>query len=272
MSPITGREVITVNGVRVAYQGLAALKPGVSVQDAAERTKDNGLDELLVTVAGPDGQARRLLVWGDALDFGFRASQAPPVVTVDGAPARLAHHEDEAVGLLERLGRGFTEGFKEAGQSVSTMARRTVEGSPYVGAAALVAGVGLAFVARAEAFGIIRNGLIVLTPKLLSGAGLTAAGAAGVMVAMSVVRAVAGGAGKAKMETIAAVTDDAPPPFMASPPAMVAPPAPPAAAPVAAAAASPPAPAPRKKAKPAVRAGSRPPAPRAPGRARPRPR
>src|SRR3989338_3232193 len=108
MPVIRGNDVLTINGVRIAKQGAAHLKEGVSPADAAEKTKSNGMDEMILAFEGPDGKPERLIIWGDQLDFTFRNQRVEPEIRLNGEVGMLVHFEDEKNGFMERTVRGIS--------------------------------------------------------------------------------------------------------------------------------------------------------------------
>ena len=114
MPVIKGNDVLTINGVRIAKQGVAHLKPGVTSEQAAEKTKANGMDEMIIAFMGPDGKPEKLIVYGDNLDFSWRNSPNEPDVRLNGEPGMLVHFEDEPNGF----GARFQRDLKEAGETI----------------------------------------------------------------------------------------------------------------------------------------------------------
>jgi hypothetical protein len=219
MPVIRGNDVFTINGARIAKQGAAHLKEGMSPAEAAAKTKKNGMDEMIVAFEGPDGKPERLIIYGDNLDFSFRKSRTEPDVRLNGEPGMLVHFEDEPNGFLERMQRGLTDGFKDAMDSLAALAHKSVEGVAYAGAASFLGGTIWVAATKGAALGILKDAAIVLGPKIAMGIGATAAIGAGVLIVSAVVKAIASGGNETKMETIAEVVDDNPKKGIASKPA-----------------------------------------------------
>ncbi len=206
-----GYDSVSINGRSLAYQGLARLKSGTDAPTAAEKTKENGFDEMLVSVVTPNGESERLMIYANRLDFSFKKRNVVPDLRINGQPAVLLHYEDEANGFWERAVRGVGLGFKEAFEAVATMARRSVEGIVITGTVAMAGGTALiAMRGGSEATSLISQIVrLVASNVLFIGAGVVAIGST--LIALSgVFRAIASGPAQSKMGTIASVIDDDP--------------------------------------------------------------
>lgn len=218
MPVIRGNDVLTINGVRIAKQGAAHLKEGMSPAEAAEKTKANGKDEIILTFEGDDGKPERLIVWGDQLDFRFRKQNVEPDVRLNGQQGMIVHFEDEPNGMGERMVRGIGNGFREAMESLQAMAKKSVEGVAYAGAASFLGGTIWVVASKGAALSIMKDAAIVLGPKIAMGVGATALIGAGIILVTAIIKAAAGEGNGTKMETIAAVIDDNPKKGIASKP------------------------------------------------------
>lgn len=210
MPVIRGNDVLTINGVRIAKQGAAHLKEGMAPAEAAEKTKANGMDEMILTFEGADGKPERLIVWGDQLDFRFRNQRVEPDVRLNGEQGMIVHFEDEPNGMGERMVRGIGNGFREAMESLQNMAKKSVEGVAYAGAASFLGGTIWVVASKGAALSILKDAAIVLGPKIAMGVGATALIGAGIILVTAIIKAAAGEGNGTKMETIAAVIDDNP--------------------------------------------------------------
>lgn len=218
MPVLRGNDVLTINGTHVPKQGGAHLKPGLSAHEAAEKTKNNGMDEMILAFEGEDGKPERVIVWADQLDFSFRAQRKEPEITLNGQKGMLVHFEDEKNGFGERTVRGISQGFKDAMDALSALANKSVQGVAYAGAASFLGGTIWVVASKGVALEVMKQAAIVLGPKIAMGVGATAAIGAGILIVASIVKAMAGPGNETKMETIAAVIDDNPTKGIASKP------------------------------------------------------
>lgn len=208
MTVIRGNEVLTINGVRVAKQGIAGLRRDITSDQAALVTKNNGLDELILGVKDDSGKTQRVIVYGRDLDMSFRHQREVPDIRINGRKAQIIHYDDEMVGTGQRGLRGFSVGVRDAMDSISVAARRAIEGAGFAGAGAFLGGTIWVVASKGAALEIIKNAAIVLAPKIAVGIGATALFGMGVMVVSGLLKALAGGPSDPRMETIAAVIDD----------------------------------------------------------------
>ncbi|MEB3196430.1 MAG: hypothetical protein VKP62_04430 [Candidatus Sericytochromatia bacterium] len=208
MPVIRGNDVLTINGLPVAKQGVAPLRPGISPDQAALATKNNGLDELILAVRTPEGKRQRVVVYGRELDLSFRNQSGEPDIQLNGAPAMLLHFDDEMSTFTQRVVRGTAVGIKEAMDVLAAMARRSIEGAGYAGAAAFLGGTIWVVASGGAALEVIKSAAIVLAPKIAVGIGSTALVGMGLIVVAAALKALLGGAPDPRMETIAAIIDD----------------------------------------------------------------
>jgi hypothetical protein len=208
MTVIRGNEVLTINGVRVAKQGIAGLRRDITSDQAALVTKNNGMDELILGVKDDNGKTQRVIVYGRDLDMSFRHQREVPDIRINGRKAQIIHYDDEMVGTGQRGLRGFSIGVRDAMDSISVAARRAIEGAGFAGAGAFLGGTIWVVASKGAALEIIKNAAIVLAPKIAVGIGATALFGMGVMVVSGLLKALAGGPSDPRMETIAAVIDD----------------------------------------------------------------
>jgi hypothetical protein len=208
MTVIRGNEVLTINGVRVAKQGVAPLRRDITSDQAALVTKNNGMDELILGVKDDNGKTQRVIVYGRDLDMSFRHQREVPDIRINGRRATLIHYDDEMTGTSQRGVRGFTNGVRDAMDTITVVARRAVEGAGFAGAGAFIGGTIWVVASKGAALEIIKNAAIVLAPKIAVGIGATALFGMGVMVVSGLLKSLVGGPADPRMETIAAVIDD----------------------------------------------------------------
>lgn len=208
MPVIRGNDVVTINGARIAKQGMAHIKPGMTVEAAADKTKNNGMDEMIIGFMGADGKAERMIIYGDNLDFSFRKSKNEPDIRINGEPGILLAFDDEQVGFGERFGAGLRNGFREAADTIGMLAKKTIDNLPlFVGGTAL-GGTLLFTFAKGAAVEAVKNAIIYL-PKLPIIAGGALAVGAGVIIVSALIKALTGGQTH-NSASIAAVIDDNP--------------------------------------------------------------
>ena len=56
---------LSINGQQIQVQGIRALKPGITIEQAAGKTKNNGYDEVFFSSNG-----RAYVAYGDSLNIG----------------------------------------------------------------------------------------------------------------------------------------------------------------------------------------------------------
>jgi|GEM_PF-1490400 hypothetical protein len=208
-----GRDVITVNGHRVQYQGIGHLRPDMPTDAAVEKTKHSGLDEYFINVKDEQGRTQRILVYGDHLDFSFRNSHSEPEVTVNGKQGKLVAFESEPNDFFRGVIEGAKSSLGDAFDALGTVAKGII-GSSSSTTALTVAGVtGVSVfggVALLSGTGMIHAG--ILTTLMAAAQPITYAALGVAAVAMLIVAisgAIKGGSNAMlnhpKMETIAAV-------------------------------------------------------------------
>jgi hypothetical protein len=210
MPVIRGNDVLTINGIQVAKQGAAHLRPGVTSDQAALATKNNGMDELILGFEGENGKAERIIVYGRDLDLSFRGRPGEPEIFLNGQRGMLIHFDDEMNAGGQRVIRGINNGFKEAMDVVSSMARKSVDATGLAGGAAFLGGSIWVIATKGAALPMIGQAAGFLAPKIAIGVGATALVGVGLIIASAVLKALAGGKPDPRMETIAAVIDDNP--------------------------------------------------------------
>lgn len=207
MRPVSTPPVLTIDGRRITYQGIARMRANMNVEDAAKATAGNGQDEMIVTVRGADGRAQRVVVWGDQLDFAYRKNAQRPVVMLDGRAAMIVHAEDEQVGLTERIGGGLTSGLRNGLDALADLARKALAEAPTQAGMAAAGMIGLTLFAKEAAVQAVKNGVIVLGPALVKILGAGALGAAALIALAATFKAMVGREAP-KLGTIAGIIDD----------------------------------------------------------------
>lgn len=132
---------ISINSKQIAVQGIRALRPGITVEQATQKTKKNGLDEVYFKSGG-----QYYVAYGDSLELGDLRKNEIPAVMFNGLQADILTYDDEVNSVLEGAGRGALEelnvGIDFVRKSIGSMITRV--GPTAVGAAAVgAAGLGL---------------------------------------------------------------------------------------------------------------------------------
>lgn len=127
---------LTINDKLINVQGIRALKPGLSVQEACEKTKKNGLDEVYFVSGG-----KTYLAYGDRLNLSDLARREIPRATFNGIPADIIAYDDETNSVVEGMKTGVLKAWKDTGNSVVSAVKNVI--STIGPAGSLVLGVGL---------------------------------------------------------------------------------------------------------------------------------
>lgn len=132
---------ISINSKQIAVQGIRALRPGITVEQATKKTKKNGLDEVYFKSNG-----QYFVAYGDSLELGDLRKNEIPAVMFNGLQADIITYDDEVNSVLEGAARGALEeldvGIDFIRKSIGSMITRV--GPTAVGAAAVgAAGLGL---------------------------------------------------------------------------------------------------------------------------------
>ncbi len=128
---------LSINGVTVPVQGVRALKPGITIEQASQRTKNNGLDEIYFTSGG-----KSYVAYGDSLDISALKKNQIPTVMINGLTADVIAYEDEANSAWEGARRGAVHAFKDTSDAISGAVRNIV--TTIGPTASLAGGVGIA--------------------------------------------------------------------------------------------------------------------------------
>src|SRR3990167_2661444 len=128
---------LTINGVSIAVQGVRALKPGITIEQAALKTKNNGLDEVFFTSNG-----KAYVAYGDSLNIIALKKNNIPTVAFDSQKADIVAYDDEANSMMEGAKLGAIKAIKDSSDAVFGAVKNIIT---TIGPTAGVAGgVGLA--------------------------------------------------------------------------------------------------------------------------------
>jgi hypothetical protein len=128
---------LTINGVSIAVQGVRALKPGITIEQAALKTKNNGLDEVFFTSNG-----KAYVAYGDSLNISALKKNNIPTVAFDSQKADIVAYDDEANSMMEGAKLGAIKAIKDSSDAVFGAVKNIIT---TIGPTAGVAGgVGLA--------------------------------------------------------------------------------------------------------------------------------
>ncbi|MBT9548826.1 MAG: hypothetical protein IV090_25765 [Candidatus Sericytochromatia bacterium] len=128
---------LTINGVSIAVQGVRALKPGITIEQAALKTKNNGLDEVFFTSNG-----KAYVAYGDSLNISALKKNNIPTVAFDSQKADIVAYDDEANSMMEGAKMGAIKAIKDSSDAVFGAVKNIIT---TIGPTAGVAGgVGLA--------------------------------------------------------------------------------------------------------------------------------
>jgi len=128
---------LTINGVSIAVQGVRALKPGITIEQAALKTKNNGLDEVFFTSNG-----KAYVAYGDSLSISALKKNNIPTVAFDSQKADIVAYDDEANSMMEGAKMGAIKALKDSSDAVFGAVKNIIT---TIGPTAGVAGgVGLA--------------------------------------------------------------------------------------------------------------------------------
>ncbi len=114
-------ETITLNGRALDVQGIKELRPGLSVQEAALRTKKNGIDEVYFNVDG-----KNFLAYGDALKIADLSKNKISTVTYNGRQGTVVAYENEINSFKEGVLTGALSGIKKTKDAIFGAVSNTV--------------------------------------------------------------------------------------------------------------------------------------------------
>jgi len=128
---------LTINGKAVPVQGIRALRPGITIEQAVQKTKNNGLDEVFFQSSG-----RSYIAYGDSLNLSGLKSNKIPTVTFNGAKADVVAYDDEANSVWEGMTKGAVDEIKTGMTAVRTAISNLV--TTVTPAVAAAGGIGVA--------------------------------------------------------------------------------------------------------------------------------
>lgn len=128
---------LTINGRQIAVQGIRPLRAGITIEQAVQKTKNNGLDEIYFNSNG-----RSYVAYGDSLTLSDLKRNKIPTITFNGAQADVVAYDDEANSVWEGMTKGAVDEVKNGMTAVRTAISNLVTTvSPAVAAAG---GIGIA--------------------------------------------------------------------------------------------------------------------------------
>lgn len=114
-------EVLAINGRQINVQGIKELKSGVSVQEAATKTKKNGIDEVYFNVSGVN-----YLAYGDALDLKELSKNKISSITYNNQSGTIVSYEDEINSVGEGITSGALNGLKKTKEALFGAVSNTI--------------------------------------------------------------------------------------------------------------------------------------------------
>jgi hypothetical protein len=147
---------LSINGVTVPVQGVRALKPGITIEQASQRTKNNGLDEIYFTSGG-----KSYVAYGDSLDISSLKKNQIPTVMINGLSADVIAYEDEANSAWEGARRGAVNAFKDTSDAISGAVRNIV--TTIGPTASLAGGIGVAGLGIWQVWKSTQGGTVALS-------------------------------------------------------------------------------------------------------------
>lgn len=128
---------LTINGKAIPVQGIRALRPGITIEQAVQKTKNNGLDEIFFQSNG-----RSYVAYGDSLNLSGLKSNKIPTVTFNNAKADVVAYDDEANSVWEGMSKGAVDEIKTGMTAVRTAISNLI--TTVTPAVAAAGGVGVA--------------------------------------------------------------------------------------------------------------------------------
>lgn len=106
---------LSINNREIAVQGIRTLRAGITIEQAVQKTKNNGLDEVYFTAGG-----KNYVAYGDSLALSDLKRNKIPAVTFNGAKADVVAYDDEANSLWEGMSKGAVDEIKSGMTAVRT--------------------------------------------------------------------------------------------------------------------------------------------------------
>lgn len=128
---------LSINGRQVPVQGIRQLRPGITIEQAVQKTKNNGLDEVFFNSNG-----KNYIAYGDSLNLSGLKRNQIPTITFNGAKADVVAYDDEANSVWEGMSKGAVEEIKTGMNAVRTAVSNLV--TTVTPAVAAAGGVGIA--------------------------------------------------------------------------------------------------------------------------------
>lgn len=126
-------DVLSVNGKSVQFQGVRQVRPDLDIKTAADKTKNNGLDEVFFTQDG-----KTFVAYGDNLNISSLKKKQVPDVRFNGKPAMIVLHDDEMNSLKEGVWKGGSQGVKDVAETTIQAVRSAIGVLGTGGAVAIV--------------------------------------------------------------------------------------------------------------------------------------
>lgn len=128
---------LSINGQQLQVQGVRALRPGITIEQAVQKTKNNGLDEVFFTSNG-----QSYVAYGDSLDISKLKKNQIPAVMFASQKADIVAYDDEVNSVWEGVKKGAIEEIKTGMGAVRTAVNNLVSNvGPSIAAAG---GIGIA--------------------------------------------------------------------------------------------------------------------------------
>ena len=154
---------LTINGQQISVQGIRPLRPGITVEQAVQRTKNNGLDEIFFTSNG-----RAYVAYGDSLNLSGLKKNAIPAVMHQSQQADVIAYDDEVNSVWEGMRKGAVEEIKTGMNAVRTAVSNLITTvQPTV---AVAGGIGIAGMGVYHLWRTAQGGAIGASMGLASGA------------------------------------------------------------------------------------------------------
>lgn len=157
---------LSINGRQIAVQGIRPLRPGITIEQAVQKTKNNGLDEVYFSSNG-----RNYVAYGDSLALSDLKRNKIPAISFKGATADVVAYDDEANSVWEGVRKGAVDEVKNGMTAVRTAISNLI--TTVQPAIAVAGGVGIAGVGIYQVWRASQNAGAI-------GASLTASSATGV--------------------------------------------------------------------------------------------
>lgn len=149
---------LSINGQQIQVQGIRALRPGITVEQATQKTKNNGLDEVYFNSNG-----HTYIAYGDSLNISALKKNNIPTVLFNNQKADVVAYEDEANSIWEGAAKGAIEEVKNGMNAVRTAVSNlitTVQPAVAVAGGVGITGLGIYQIWRAsQAAGTVGAGL-----------------------------------------------------------------------------------------------------------------